>query len=746
MSATVTALHTPLEAPMGKPLDRVDGYAKVTGEARYAADFHTAELTYGWVVSSPIAHGRIVDIDARAALALPGVLLVLSHLNRPELASYDEAYIDADAGEGSPFRPFYIDRILYSGQPVALVVAKTLEQARMAAAQVHIEYRSEPHHTDLREQLGNTHKAPAELPEPRGDVDAALARSTARVDVEYETPVEHHNPMEPHASTVVVQPDGGLLIYDKTQGTQNCRTYVEQVFGLEPGSVRVVAHYVGGAFGSGLRPQYQLTLAVMAALKLKRSVRVALTRQQMFTFGYRPRTIQRLSLGADANGKLQAIRHEAIAQTASFEDFTEHLVEWSGMLYHCDNVALDYRLVPLDVYTPLDMRAPGAATGVLTLECAIDELAYAANVCPLKLRIENFTNRNQNEDKPYSSKALLECYSEGAERFGWARRSPEPRSMRDGNDLLGWGVATGVWEAMQQKASARVVLDIQGRLHVSSAVTDIGTGTYTALTQIAAAAMGLDTDEVTVLIGDSSLPTSPLQGGSFTISSVGSAVQQACTALQKQLLDAAQKLDDSPFAEVSRDQVEFADGTLRLKADPSKQVALAEIVRGSGSGHIEAHVDAEPDQEKRDPYATATHSAVFVEVRVDEALGKVRVSRVVSAIAAGRVVNPKTAHSQILGGVVWGIGMALQEETQIDHNLGRYMNHNLAEYHVPVHADMGDIDVIFVDEPDTIVNALGSKGVGEIGLVGVGAAIANAVYHATGKRIREFPITVEKVL
>jgi len=746
MSATVTALHTPLEAPMGVPLDRVDGYAKVTGEARYAADFHTAELTYGWVVSSPIAHGRIVDIDARAALALPGVLLVLSHLNRPELASYDEAYMDADAGDGSPFRPFYNDRILHSGQPVALVVAKTLEQARMAAAQVQVEYRSEPHHTDLREQLGNSHKAPAELPEPRGDVDAALARSTARVDVEYETPIEHHNPMEPHASTVVVQPDGGLLIYDKTQGTQNCRTFVEQVFGLEPGSVRVVAHYVGGAFGSGLRPQYQLTLAVMAALKLKRSVRVALTRQQMFTFGYRPRTIQRLSLGADANGKLQAIRHEAIAQTASFEDFTEHLVEWSGMLYHCDNVALDYHLVPLNVYTPLDMRAPGAATGVLALECAIDELAYAANVCPLKLRIENYSDRNQNEDKPYSSKALRECYSEGAERFGWARRSPEPRSMRDGNDLLGWGVATGVWEAMQQKASARVVLDVYGRLHVSSAVTDIGTGTYTALTQIAAAAMGLDTDDVAVLIGDSSLPTSPLQGGSFTISSVGSAVQQACAALQKQLLEAAQQLDDSPFAEASREQVEFVDGALRLKADPSQQVALGEIVRGSGSGHIEAHVDAEPDQEKRDPYATATHSAVFVEVRVDEALGKVRVSRVVSAIAAGRVVNPKTARSQILGGVVWGIGMALQEETQVDHNLGRYMNHNLAEYHVPVHADMGDIDVIFVDEPDTIVNALGSKGVGEIGLVGVGAAIANAVYHATGKRIREFPITVEKVL
>jgi xanthine dehydrogenase YagR molybdenum-binding subunit len=746
MTATVKPFSVPLEAPMGVPMDRVDGVAKVTGGAQYAADFHSAELTYGWVISSPIAHGRIVAIDARAALALPGVLLVLSHLNRPALASYDESYSDADAADGSPFRPLYNDRILYSGQPVALVVAKTLEQARMAAAQVQIDYHSEPHQTDLNAQLGKAHKAPAELPKPRGDVPAALARSSATVEVEYRTPAEHHNPMEPHASTVIVQPDGGLLIYDKTQGTQNCRTYVEQVFGLEPGSVRVVAHFVGGAFGSGLRPQYQLTLAVMAALKLKRSVRLALTRQQMFTFGYRPPTVQRLTLGADADGKLQAVKHQAVAQTSRFEDFTEHLVEWSGMLYHCDNLALDYQLVPLDVFTPLDMRAPGATSGVFALECAMDELAYAANICPLQLRLRNYTERNQNEDKPYSSKALRECYSEGAERFGWAKRSPEPRSMRDGHELLGWGVATGVWEAMQQKASARVVLDGDGGLHVSSATTDIGTGTYTALTQIAAAAMGVNSDNVQVLIGDSSLPTAPLQGGSFTISSVGSAVQQACTALQKQLLEAAQKIDDSPFADVSRDQVEFVDGQLLLKADPSQQLALAEIVRSSGSAQMQAQVDAEPDAKKREPYATATHSAVFVEVRVDEALGKVRVSRVVSAIAAGRVVNPKTARSQILGGVVWGIGMALQEETQMDHELGRFINHNFAEYHVPVHADMGEIEVIFVDEQDSIVNALGSKGVGEIGLVGVAAAIANAVYHATGKRIRELPITLDKLL
>ncbi|MEG5264774.1 xanthine dehydrogenase family protein molybdopterin-binding subunit [Pseudomonas sp. JDS28PS106] len=730
-----------LFSPIGKPVDRVDGKAKVTGEARYAGEYPEDGLLHGSVVSSSIASGRVVSIDTGEALKVPGVIAVLDHTNRPPVASYDESYEDADSADGSPFRPFYNDKVLYSGQPLALVVAETLELARHAGSLVRIEYEQNPHETDLASMLEQAHEAPAELPEPRGNFEAELASSALSVDVTYSTPSEYHNPMEPHASTVLYQADGSLNIHDKTQGTQNCQDYLHKVFGLEKDKIRVQAAFVGGAFGSGLRPQYQLPLAVMAALQLKRSVRVTLTRQQMFTFGYRPRTLQHLRLGAAANGRLLAVGHEAIGQTSRFEDFTEHVVEWSGMLYQCDNVKLGYKLVPLDVYTPLDMRAPGAALGMIGLECAMDELACAVAIDPVRLRVINFAERNGNEDKPYSSKELLECYRQGAERFGWERRNPEPRSMREGRQLVGWGMAGGVWEAMQNKASARARIDAQGKLVVSSATTDIGTGTYTVMTQIAAESAGVELENVTFLLGDSSLPTAPLQGGSFTVSSVGTAVQQACEALQRQLLEIARERHPA-FASATPDQARFEAGYLHF-ADQA--VSLGELAATGEHGVIEVQVDAEPDK-KRDAYATATHSAVFVEVLVDEDLGTIRVNRVVNAVAAGRIVNPKTAGSQILGGVVWGIGMALQEEALLDHDLGRPMNHNLAEYHIPVNADIGDIDVLFVEEHDEIVNALGSKGVGEIGIVGVAAAIANAIYHATGKRVREFPITLDKLL
>lgn len=369
----------------------------------------------------------------------------------------------------------------------------------------------------------------------------------------------------------------------------------------------------------------------------------------------------------------------------------------------------------------------------------MDELACALGIDPVQLRLINYAERNQNEDKPWSSKALRECYSEGAERFGWSQRNPEPRSMRDGRQLIGWGMAGGVWEAMQMKASAKARIDAQGKLTVSSATTDIGTGTYTVMTQIAAQASGVAVEDVVFVLGDSSLPTAPLQGGSFTVSSVGTAVQQACEALTGKLLVIARQTYPV-FTQA--ESVRFEDGQLHT-GDVS--VSLAQLVKDSGEDALEVQVDSEPDK-KREGYSTATHSAVFVEVRVDEDLGTIKVSRVVSAIAAGRVVNPKMARSQILGGVVWGIGMALHEETQTDHQLGRFMNHSLAEYHIPVNADIGEIDVVFVEEHDEIVNALGSKGVGEIGIVGVAAAVANAIYHATGKRVREFPITLDKVL
>jgi xanthine dehydrogenase YagR molybdenum-binding subunit len=732
-------MNTPV-SPLGQALDRVDGKLKVTGQARYAGEYPEAGLLYGSVVSSTIARGRVTHIDITEALRVPGVVMVLDHKNRPKLASYDEDYEDADSAEGSPFRPLYNDRVMYSGQPLALVVAETLELARYAGSLVRIEYGVEAHETDLLAVKGDSHAAPAELPKPRGNFQAEFAASALTVDAHYSTPVEHHNPMEPHASTVFYKEDGSLQIHDKTQGPQNCQDYLHKVFGIEKDKIQVLAAFVGGAFGSGLRPQYQLPLAVMAALELKRSVRVTLTRQQMFTFGYRPRTLQHLRLGAAANGRLMAVGHDAIGQTSRFEDFTEHVVEWSGMLYQCDNVELSYKLAPLDVYTPLDMRAPGAALGLIGLECAMDELACALAMDPVQLRLINFAERNGNEDKPYSSKELRACYAEGAERFGWTRRNPEPRSMREGRQLIGWGMAGGVWEAMQMPASAKAHIDAQGKLTVSSATTDIGTGTYTVMTQIAAAAAGVPVDDTTFLLGDSSLPTAPLQGGSFTVSSVGTAVQQASKALREKLFEAASQVDPE-FASGRADQMTVADGYVRLG---EHQLALSEVLGGLPDG-LQVQIDAEPDK-KREAYSTATHSAVFVEVQVDEDLGSIRVSRVVSAVAAGRVVNPKMARSQILGGVVWGLGMALQEETQSDHNLGRFMNHSLAEYHIPVNADIGDIDVVFVEEDDDIVNALGSKGVGEIGIVGVAAAVANAVYHATGKRVRDFPVTLDKVL
>lgn len=725
----------------GQPLDRVDGFAKVTGQARYAAEYPQDGLLYGSVVSSSIASGKVLDIDCEAALQVPGVALVLTHRNRPHLASYDDSYSDQDAAEGSPFRPLYNDRVLYNGQPLALVVAESLELARYAGSLIKIGYAQDNHQTDLLAELDNSHSAPAELPKPRGDFQGQFDSAPVRVEASYSTPSEHHNPMEPHASTVIYKPDGSLEIHDKTQGTQNCQDYLHKVFDLPKEKIRVLASFVGGAFGSGLRPQYQLPLAVMAALKLKRSVRVSLTRQQMFTFGYRPRTLQRLRLGADAQGRLLAVSHEANGQTSRFEDFTEHVVEWSGMLYQCKNVTLGYRLTPLDVYTPLDMRAPGAALGLIGLECAMDELAIASGIDPVQLRRINFADSNGNEGKPYSSKELKACYDEGAAAFGWERRDPEPRSMRQGSRLVGWGMAGGVWEAMQMKASAKARFDSQGKLTASSATTDIGTGTYTVMTQIAADAAGVAMQDVTFVLGDSSLPTAPLQGGSFTVSSVGPAVRQACLVLRARLVQAARECFPE-LASVEQEAFFFEDGLLKVD---ERHYPVARLLDSAEDGALEVQIDTEPGAQ-REGYASATHSAVFVEVLVDEDLGTVRVNRVVSAVAAGRVINPKTARSQILGGVVWGLGMALHEETRIDHALGRIMNHNLAEYHIPVNADIGDIQVLFVHEEDEIVNELGSKGVGEIGIVGVAAAVANAVYHATGRRVREFPITLDKVL
>ena len=731
---------------LGKPTSRVDGRAKVTGAAKYAAEYGAPGLAHGFVVTSAIAKGRIARIDTSEALAVDGVLDVFTHAHRPRMATAEKKYSDDIAPPGAPLRPLYDDRIRFSGQPVALVVAEELEIARYAASLVGVEYEQQAHLTDFEAERGSATigKADGEAhSHRRGDVKKAFAQAPVRVEAEYRMAVEHHNPMEMFGATAVWEGDGRITIYDKTQGPLNCRNYVASVFAMPRAKVRVLSPYVGGGFGSGLRPQYELPLAVLAARALKRSVQVTLTRQQMFGLGYRAGNIQSLALAADRDGRLASFRHEFIGMTSQFEAFQRNYVTWSSLLYTCLNAELAQKLVKLDQNTPCDMRAPGGAEGLYAIECAMDELSYAANVDPLELRLINYSDRDQIEDQPYSSKELRECYRQGAEKFGWSKRNPQPRSMQEGGELIGWGMATGIWEAMQLEASARAVLSANGSLEIASATADMGPGTYTMMAQLAADMLGVPLDNVTAKLGDSALPYAPVEGGSFTTASVGSAIHAACRAVQKELLGLAQKAARSPLAGAKLDDVVFADGMIRRKGG-SAEVSLTDAMRAGKVDRIEKEASVKPNDKSK--YSHYTHSAVFAEVRVDEQIGVIRVARLVSAVAAGRILNPKLAASQILGAVVGGIGMALHEETATDHRFGRFMTHNLADYHVPAHADVHAIDVIFVEEKDDEINPLGVKGVGEIGIVGTAAAIANAIYHATGKRVRDLPITIDKLM
>jgi xanthine dehydrogenase YagR molybdenum-binding subunit len=472
-------------------------------------------------------------------------------------------------------------------------------------------------------------------------------------------------------------------------------------------------------------------------------VRLVLTRQQMYGLGYRPATIERLALGAKADGTLDTITHEAIAVTSQFEDFSRNDTGWAALLYKSANAKYIHRLARLDVPTSCDMRAPGAATGVYALESAMDELAVALKLDPVELRLRCYSDRDQNENVPYTSKELRECYRQGAKAFGWDERKPEPRSMRDGSELVGWGMATGVWEALQMPAAARIVLTANGYAEVFCAASDIGTGTYTILAQVAADTLGLPIENISIKLGDSTLPQAPVEGGSWIAASASHAVAATAEEVRKELLALAKAIKGSPLGEASLGDITLADGKIVSKRDPSRAVSIADVMRHGAIDRIEKEkANSFPEDSA---HARNTHSAVFAEVKVDEQLDVIRVTRVVNAVAAGRILNTKTAHSQVMGGVVWGIGMALHEETVFDHRFGRIMNPNIAEYHVPVNADVHDIKVLFVDEPDEIINPMGIKGLGEIGIVGVAAAIANAIYHATGKRVRDLPITLDKL-
>lgn len=737
---------------VGQGHNRVEGPHKVQGAAKYAAEYHEEGLLHGVIVSGAIAKGTIRAIDDSKAAKVPGVVKIITHLNRPSLAWFDRSYKDQDSPKGAHFRPLYDDKILFNAQPIALVVAENFEVARYAATLLHVEYETAEHVTDLEAQRPNA-KDPGKAkqgyvppPKPKGDSQKAWKSAPHKMKGSYVCPPEHHNPMELFATTVLVDKEGKYTVYDKTQGVTNSHDYVCNVFGLSKKEVRVLCPYMGGGFGSGLRPQYQLFLAIMAAKELKQSVRVSMTRQQMFSFGHRPETHFHIALATDKNGKLLALEQKALAETSTFETYAENLVNWPTLLYKCDNVTLEHKIAELDVFTPLDMRAPGAAWSLNVFEMAMDEMAYEAEIDQIELRLANYTEKDENEKKPYTSKNLRECYSEGAKRFGWHERNPYPRSMKRNGQLVGYGMATGAWDSEQQKAAIKVLLKQDGTAEVSSGVTDIGTGTYTIMTQIAADNLGLKMADVKFILGDSELPGAPLQGGSWTAASVGSAVEAGCQDARAKLSKLLGKLDDKDWKKAKPDDLEIAEGKIKLIKNPRKSISVKELMTQTKTDKIEIETSKMPNLINAKLYTRKTHSAYFVEVEVDPDVGTVRVTRVVASVAAGKILNPKTARSQVLGGVVWGISMALQEETLMDHNLGRFMNHSFAEYHIPVNADIHDIEVIFIPEEDSKVNPLGIKGLGEIGIVGVAAAVGNAIYHATGHRVREFPITMDKVL
>lgn len=737
---------------IGKQMSRVDGVAKVTGAAKYAVEFQAKNVAYGFIVQSSIAKGTIKSIDVSQAEKASGVIKIFTHLNAPKLAFTDKKDKDEMAPNGAPFRALYTDKIVFSDQPIALVVAETYEQARFAAHLVTATYAEEKSATDTENLLAKAYEPPPDNPQNppkgpkfRGNPKEAFAAAPVKVEAEYTIPIEHHNPMEMHGAIAAWEADK-LTIFDKSQYVYNVRNHLASIFGIPAENVSVTSPFVGGAFGSSLRPNYYPLLAAMASREIKRPVKVSFTRRQMFTgHGYRPFTWQKIKIGADKQGKLQSIIHESVNNTSGFEDYADNTTNFTKTIYACPNLDAPGKVVKTDLPTPFAMRAPGAVSGMFALESALDELAYKLKIDPLELRLINYSDKDPESGKPWSSKALRECYKDASERFGWSKRNPEPRSMRDGRWLVGWGMATGTWGAFQNAATVRIALKSDGTAHVSSATSDIGPGTYTVITMIAAEFLGLPAERVKFELGDTKFPKSPAQGGSWTTASVGSAVQLAARNIGGKLIEMANKDANSPFKTAKPTDVEMVDGKLQLKNDSSKSIVISDLMRKNNTPEIVEVYEGKPSPERR-KYAMQAHGAQFVEVKVDESLGIVKVTKVIEATACGKIMNPKAAHSQEMGGVVWGIGMALHENTEVDHRYGRMMTVDLASYHVPSNADVHEIETVFIEEEDKIVNELGVKGMGELGMVGIPAAIANAVFHATGKRIRNLPITPDKLL
>jgi xanthine dehydrogenase YagR molybdenum-binding subunit len=706
-----------MTAFIGQPVSRVDGRQKVTGAATYAAEFNVPGQAHGVIVRSTLANGRIASIDGAAAERAPGVIAVLTHRNAPRLA-YRAHKAVVDAAVGERLHVLQDDRVSHQGLPIALVIADTVEQVSHAATLVRVTYAPEAATTDIG-RIAPVLPTPQQGGRPaetrRGDPERALAGAEVKVDETYVIPRENHNPIEMHA-TIAAWDGDRLTLWDKTQWAHNTADEIAAVFGIPAQNIRVISPFVGGAFGSGLRTWPHVTLAALGARVAGRPVKVMLSRREMYYgVGYRPHTVQRVALGASRDGRLAAIVHDGYQETSSYEEFMEALLNATRFLHSCPNVYTRHRLAPMHVHTPTYMRAPGEASGIFALESAMDELAAALNVDPLELRLRNEPEQDEFRNLPFSTRSTRECYRVAAERFGWSRRNPEPRSMRDGRRLIGWGMATATYPMNYAPASAMARLLPDGTAEVMSASSDMGPGTWTSMTQVAAETLGLPVERVKFILGDTRLPKAPVHGGSMTMASVGSAVQAACRRAREDAL--------------ARGGANDLTDAMRRLGQPVE--ATADVTPGDAAQRFSMHA----------------FGAVFVEVAVDPDLGETRVRRIVGAYVAGRIVNPKTTRSQCIGGMIGGIGMALMEHSVVDPRNGRVANANFAEYAVPVHADAPPVmDVIFVEEHDPHVNPLGVKGVGEIAMVGVAPAITNAIFHATGKRIRQLPVTPDKLL
>lgn len=744
---TQAPAHVRHGSSIGQPLTRRDGILKVTGGARYAADNHPPEMLYAVVAVSSIARGRVAFLDVAAAKAHPGVIEVMTPDNRPPLVKDPDARTNPFA-----FRLDVLqnDKVRYANQPVAVVIAGTLEAATEGAALLAPRYEAEPVRADLDADgsftpptvgVGNPGEA------HRGDVQAGLAQASRRIDATYETPAQYHNAMEPHA--IVAAWDGDRLSIDMpTQGLAMTQGRLAELFGLPVENIHIRSRFLGGGFGSKGGVSGPQVLGILAARLTGRPVKLVLRREQMFgPVGHRAPTRQTLRVGTDGDGVLTALSHHTKTTSSTFDDFFEPASDVSHTLYASPSIATSHEVVRLDTGTPLFMRAPGEATGSIALESAIDEMAEACGMDPLAFRLRNYAEVEPISGKPFSSKALRECYAQGAERFGWALRPLAPRQMHDDDGcLVGWGMGTATFPALMFQGQARAVIRSDGTGVMETGAHDMGQGAGTALAQIAADSLGLELDEVEFRSGTSDLPDAGIAGGSAHTATAGMAIHDAGADAVAKLADLATGDQRSPLFGAGNTGVVARGGRLFRRDDESRSESYADILARAGLAEIEGRGKSATDPAAQPSYAKHAHGAVFAEVKVDPDFGQIRVTRLVGAFAAGRVINPRLVRSQYYGGMIWGISFALHEKAVMDLRSGRPMNPNLGEYHIPVNADAPSLEAILVEEHDPHVNALGIKGVGEIGITGTAGAIANAVWHATGNRIRQFPITLDRLL